>query len=199
MKQNTVIAMIMLACASAQEISKPVVQAPQPIQVEENANRKSVSYNTEEIISNLRVEIQKQMSNVSNLVSNAVKQHPELSCEITKAALDETKEKPEYTREIIESACLACPEQMRTIAQCAIAVYPDCLQTVQTILAKLDPGTGDSGASGKEVSAKNGMDKNVIPPKEGLGNPLDTPPTTTIVPFIHIDPATNGKRSIYGK
>jgi len=104
--------------------------------------------------------------------------NPSCACEIVKAALTAIGATPDQTAQVVETAILAAPDSMRLVSQCAIAAVPDSLTAVQTVLAKLDPGSGESGSSksGKEViSSKSG--KEVIPPPPPvIGNPLDLPP-----------------------
>ena len=104
--------------------------------------------------------------------------NPSCACEIVKAALSAIGATPDQTAQVVETAINAAPESMRLVSQCAIATVPESLAAVQTVLAKLDPASGESGSSksGKEIiSSKSG--KEVIPPPPPvLGNPLDLPP-----------------------
>ena len=59
--------------------------------------------------------------------------------------------------EIVEAAIEVAPSSFRIIGQCAIAVAPDALSEVQTIVNKYGAVSGDSGfgAKGDEISEKS--------------------------------------------
>jgi hypothetical protein len=83
------------------------------------------------------------------------------------------------------------------ILQCAIAEMPDALAAIQSLLARLDPNSGDSEDSAKSAksakgakSAKSEKSPIVSPP-----NPLDLPPLYIVPPppvfppaFTNVDP-----------
>lgn len=142
-----------LSCLQAEEATRPVASC------------------TLEIAS-LRAEIEKRPSSLLELVESAVRTYPSCSCEVVKASIEAGKANPETVAAIVEAAGITSPENLRLIAQCAVAVAPDALDEVQAVLAKLDPSTGESGLSGKEVAEKGG-----IAPNSGddTGNPLDFP------------------------
>lgn len=117
-------------------------------------------------------EVVAHQSLVLQLVDRAVRENPSCACEIVKAAIQATKADSKLIASIVEVAGVAAPEQLRTVAQCAVAVAPDSLEEVQAVLAKLDPGTGD----GATVSEKGGVDKQPVAQEEAF-NPLDFPTT----------------------
>ena len=137
-----------------------------------------------------------------DLVAKAIIKDPEHACEIVKKAIVISGADADLVAKIVETACMEAPEKMRIIAQCAIAAFPDALEQIQQVLAKLDPATGDgdSSKSGKEgVSAKSGkesLDKMAIEPKRdpvpSLLIRIDTPPPLfpLIPPTISPPPAT---------
>jgi hypothetical protein len=115
-------------------------------------------------------EVVAHQSLVLQLVDRAVRTNPTCACEIVKAAIKATKADNKLIASIVEVAAVAAPEQLRVVAQCAVAVAPDSLEEVQAVLAKLDPGTGD----GVVDSEKGGVDKQPVAVEE-TPNPLDFP------------------------
>lgn len=119
-------------------------------------------------------------------LEKAVLKDPDHICEIVKEAILISKANRELVAKIVETACLAAPEKMRIIAQCAIASSPDSLADIQMVLAKFDPATGDGGVSSK--SGKESLDKSgkvVVPPQppvQPLMIRIDTPPP--LIPFV---------------
>jgi hypothetical protein len=119
-------------------------------------------------------------------LEKAVLKDTEHACEIVKEAIMVSKANRELVAKIVETACLAAPEKMRIIAQCAIASSPDSLADIQMVLAKLDPASGDGGDSSK--SGKESLDKSgkvVVPPQKpvpAISIRLDTPPP--LIPFV---------------
>ena len=134
-----------------------------------------------------------------NQVEKAILKDPEHACEIVKEAIVISRANEKLVAKIVETACLAAPEKMRIIAQCAIAAYPDGLAAVQQVLAKLDPATGDGdkvGAkSGKETVEKGGLEKTPIPPPEKKASPIDYLPPIPLPypPTINPPPATDNR------
>lgn len=127
-------------------------------------------------------------------VTKVLLKDPDHACEIVKQAIVVTEADEKLVMRIVEAACMAAPEKMRLIAQCAMAASPDSLQGIQQILAKLDPGAGDSSISGKEVTGKETIDEKggkPVPPAAPVFDPLRRayiPPTP---PLIIVNPATN--------
>jgi hypothetical protein len=140
----------------------------------------------------IQSEIKTQPSAVLMIVEKAMKLHPNCSCEIVKAAIRASDADAELVASIVEVAVIASPEHTRLIAQCAVAVAPDALDAVQEILAKLDPGTGESGLSGKEVAEKGGLDPKSAT-TDSAGHPLDFPTNgqqVAVGPIAGLSPST---------
>lgn len=115
---------------------------------------------------------------VLEFVESEVSLNPNCACEIVKAAIKGSEADAAMVASIVETACMAAPEMMRIISQCAIATVPDALAGVQAVLAKLDPNAGRPGDSSK--SAKSGKDAKIQiaapPPPPVAADPLDLPP-----------------------
>lgn len=132
-------------------------------------------------------------------VEKSILKDPEHACEIVKEAIVVSRADEALVAKIVETACLAAPEKMRIIAQCAIAAYPDGLAAVQQVLAKLDPATGNgdkaSSKSGKETLEKGGIDKTPIAPVERKESPIDYLPPVfpPYPPTINPPPATDNR------
>lgn len=135
-------------------------------------------------------------------VTKAITKDPDHACEIVKQAIVVAEADEKLVVRIVEAACMAAPEKMRLIAQCAMAASPDSLQGIQQVMAKLDPGAGDTCISGKECSGKEITGKETISDKGGIVNPAPVavydplrrayiPPTP---PTIVVPPATNNDR-----
>lgn len=99
----------------------------------------------------IKQEVAANHSMVLQIVEKAVLANPGCACEIVKASISETQADVKMVAAIVEVAAKAAPEQMRVIAQCAVAVAPDSLAEVQLVLAKLDPGTGVKPAAPQNV------------------------------------------------
>ena len=116
-------------------------------------------------------------SKVLEIVESEIALNPNCACEIVKAAIKGCEADVETVSSIVETACVAAPDMMRIISQCAIASAPDSLPQVQEVLAKLDPNAGRTGYSSK--SAKDSKAKVVIPGGISMGlmteAELDTP------------------------
>lgn len=122
-------------------------------------------------------------------VTKHVSASPEFACEIVKTVVCDSKCDAATVASIVESAALAAPDQLRLIAQCAIAMAPESLVDVQQIVAKLDPSAGDGSVSGKEISGKEGTQ---VASTEN-GNPLDFPTGDGDV-FVGPTPNSPGSR-----
>lgn len=115
------------------------------------------------------------------LIDREVGANPSCSCEIVKAAIIGTNSDPAIIGYIVETAIHSAPDQMRLIAQCAIATAPDSLTRVQEVLNRLDPNAGEKGYSSKSAkSAKS--------PKEPEVKPAQSPPDPLDIPIIGIPP-----------
>jgi hypothetical protein len=108
---------------------------------------------------------------VLEIVSAEVAASPSCACEVVKAAIEGAEADAKLVAAIVEAAVVAAPEQMRLVAQCAVAVAPDALAEVQAVMAKLDPNLGESGESAK--SSKDAKDP--IGEVAAMPNPLDFP------------------------
>jgi hypothetical protein len=139
----------------------------------------------------IKEEVAANRSMVLQIVEKSVLANPTCACEIVKAAITTTEADVKLVTAIVEVAATAAPEQMRLIAQCAVAVVPDSLAEVQLVLAKLDPGTGDSSSSGKEVAEKGGMDKGGDVKTAAPQNVLDFPTNNEQV-IVGPSPGSNG-------
>jgi hypothetical protein len=106
------------------------------------------------------------------MIDREVTAHPELACEIVKAAILGAGCDEAIVGYVVETAVRAAPEQMRLISQCAIATAPDALAYVQEVMARLDPSAGEKGLSAK--SAKSAKDaKGVVEPLPASTTPAD--------------------------
>lgn len=132
----------------------------------------------------VKAAVAAEQSKVLEIVTNEVSTSPACSCEVVKAAIEGSGADVKTVAAIVESAITAAPDQMRLIAQCAIAVAPDALAEVQAVLAKLDPNAGDSGQSAK--SAKG--EKAPIGEVAAMPNPLDFPGKGPVRPLFPIFP-----------
>ena len=118
----------------------------------------------------IKQEVAANHSMVLQIVEKAVLANPSCACEIVKASITETQADAKMIASIVEVAAKAAPEQMRLIAQCAVAVAPDALEDVQAVLAKLDPGAGKpegkpdkrDGAAKPSRSVKAESNQNVL-------------------------------------
>lgn len=108
-------------------------------------------------------------ASVLEIVTKQINANPGCACEVVKAAVEGAQADATIVAAIVEAAAVAAPDQMRLIAQCAIAVAPDSLTKVQAVVAKLDPGKGEGGRSAK--GAKGGAAE----PASADNNPLDFP------------------------
>ncbi len=113
-----------------------------------------------------------ERSSVLEIVTAQINANPGCACEVVKAAIEGVEADAATVGAIVEAAAVAAPDQMRLISQCAVAVAPDALVNVQSVLAKLDPNKGESGASAKSAKSSKGQ---VAPQTADNGNPLDFP------------------------
>ena len=112
-----------------------------------------------------------EQSKVLEIVSKEVTASPSCACEIVKAAIEGSNANSQTVAAIVEAASIAAPDEMRLVAQCAVAVAPDALADVQAVLAKLDPNLGDSGTSAKSSKDSKAPAGEVA----AMPNPLDFP------------------------
>ena len=108
---------------------------------------------------------------VLELVAREVESSPSCACEIVKSAIEGSKANTEIVAAIVEAAATAAPEQMRLVSQCAVAVAPDALASVQAVVAKLDPNSGETAPSSKSAKGSKSPAGEVAT----MPNPLDFP------------------------
>lgn len=109
------------------------------------------------------------------IVDAEITANPACACEIVKCAVSASQADTTVVVSIVRTAINAAPETMRVVSQCAIAEAPESLVEIQTLLARLDPGAGDSGQSTSK--SKAGMlPLTTIARHEVQPNPLDLPP-----------------------
>ena len=114
---------------------------------------------------------------VLEVVALQIGNNPSCACEVVKAAIIASEANTEMISEIVEVAIEVDPSSFRIIGQCAIAVAPDSLSAVQTIVNKYGAASGDSGlgAKGYEMSAesakgaKGGAGGDIFEPTEEQG------------------------------
>ena len=125
-------------------------------------------------------------SDLLQLVEAKVSASPGCSCEIVKTAIEVTQADAKTVAAIVRVASSAAPDQMRLIAQCALAVAPDALADVQAVLAELDPNGGKSGTSAKDSKdskdAKEPQVADTWNPLDPPGSPPGTPPPPPLPP-----------------
>ena len=123
-----------------------------------------------------------------NLIDKAVSASPGCACEIVKAAIIGTGCDDAIVGYIVETAVRASPEDMRLIAQCAIATAPDSISRVQEVMGRLDPGAGRKG-SAKSAKDSKGLE---VKPAQTPPNPLDVPVIAIppVPPVINPPPST---------
>ena len=94
---------------------------------------------------------------VLEVVALQIGHHPTCACEVVKAAIIASEADTALVVEIVEAAIEVAPSRFRIIGQCAIAVAPDALSEVQTIVNQYGAVSGDSGfgAKGAELSEKS--------------------------------------------
>ena len=108
---------------------------------------------------------------VLELVAAKVAQNESCACEIVKAAIVASDADKELVANIVSSAITAAPEKVRIIGQCAVAVAPDALAQVQSVVTKFGANAGD-GYSAKGSAKDAAGDANS---PQVASNPLDFP------------------------
>jgi hypothetical protein len=155
---------------------------------------------SEQDCSGLGLSVQQRVklepSKVLEIVETELAANQSCACEVVKAALNAAGADAELTAQVVETAATTVPESLRLISQCAIAQVPESLSTVQAVMARLDPGGGESGYSSKSSksakSAKAGADIAPPPAPPEKGNPLDLPPLgPPILPPFYPPPVTD--------
>ena len=130
----------------------------------------SIHLNTEKLVA-------EAPDHSAEIVASQVAASASCACEIVKSAIKASQADAKTVAAIVEAAINAAPEQMRLITQCAIATAPDALAEVQAVLARLDPNSGESGASDKDAkSAKDSVDSKYSDQEvASIFNPLEFP------------------------
>jgi hypothetical protein len=129
------------------------------------------------LAASVKITVAEKPAEVLQVVEKEVSANPDCSCEVVKAAIQASKADAKTVAAIVETASSVAPDKMRLISQCAVAVAPEALADVQSVLSRLDPNRGESGYSAK--SAKGG--KAVVDVKPAW-NPLDFPGTGPVGP-----------------
>jgi hypothetical protein len=145
-----------------------------------------------DVVAAVKSDLSQNGQTLVQTVTKHVSASPEFACEVVKTVIGESKCDAATVASIVESAALAAPDQLRLIAQCAIAMAPESLVDVQQIVAKLDPSAGDGSVSGKEISGKEGAQ---VASAEN-GNPLDFPTGDGDV-IVGPTPNTPGSRPMF--
>jgi len=137
-----------------------------------------------EVAATLKAAIVENPEQVLAFVEIQTAETPGCACEIVKTAIEATYADVELVANIVETAILAAPDQMRIIFQCAIAVAPDALPAVQAVLAKLDPNSGESYSSkSAKYSGKSGKEVSPMQEEAAIANPLDFPGSGPVGPI----------------
>lgn len=124
------------------------------------------------LVASVKQAVAAQGADTLQIVEREVTANPDCACEVVKAAIQGSNADAQLVAAIVETAATVAPKHMRLISQCAVAVAPDALASVQAVVAKIDP----AGGTAATVSSKDAKGGAVAPPKEDLyGNPLDFP------------------------
>ncbi|MDA7881860.1 hypothetical protein N9A94_06100 [Akkermansiaceae bacterium] len=106
---------------------------------------------------------------VLEIVATQVAANESCACEIVKAAIVASDADKKTVALIVDTAILEAPDQLRIIAQCAIAIAPDAISKIQAVVEKYDK------AGGEGHSEKGGLSKDAISAVVNTPNPLDFP------------------------
>lgn len=114
---------------------------------------------------------------VLDIVSGQIGQNESCACEVVKAAIVASDADKALVAEIVTVAIEVAPDKIRIIGQCAVAVAPDALAEVQSVVAEYGAASGDSGwADAKGGDAKGGDDKGA----KGIASALPNIPTNPL-------------------
>jgi hypothetical protein len=125
------------------------------------------------VVAVIKSDLSQNKQTLLQTVTSHVSANPELACEIVKTVVRESKCDVATVASIVETAALAAPDQIRMIAQCAVAVAPDSFVEVQQVIAKLDASGQDD-----EVASVDGNPLN-FPTGEGGSGLAIAGPTTS--------------------
>ena len=109
---------------------------------------------------------------VLEIVATQIAANESCACEIVKAAIISSEADKNVVAQIVDTAILEVPSELRVIAQCAIAVAPDAVTHIQAVVEKYDKSAGAG------YSEKGGLDdsKGAVPEDQAASpNPLDFP------------------------
>lgn len=121
------------------------------------------------LVAAVKQAVAAQGANTLEIVAKEVSANPDCACEVVKAAIQGSNADAQLVAAIVETAATAAPQHMRLISQCAVAVAPDALASVQAVIAKIDP----AGGTAATVSSKDAKAGPAQPP--AWPNPLDFP------------------------
>ncbi|MCW1884896.1 hypothetical protein OKA04_09170 [Luteolibacter flavescens] len=122
------------------------------------------------LAASVKIAVAEKPAEVLQIVEKEVSANSSCACEVVKAAIEASKADAKAVAAIVETAASVAPDKMRLVSQCAVAVAPEALADVQSVLSRLDPNRGESGYSSKGT-AKGAKDVAVKP----AWNPLDFP------------------------
>jgi hypothetical protein len=123
-----------------------------------------------QLVAAVKQAVAAQGADTLQIVEKQVAANPDCACEVVKAAIQGSNADAQLVAAIVETAATAAPQHMRLISQCAVAVAPDALASVQAVVAKLDPAAGTAATvSSKDAKAAPATQPPVSP------NPLDFP------------------------
>ena len=80
---------------------------------------------------------------VLEIVATQVAANESCACEIVKAAIVASDADKKIVALIVDTAILEAPDQLRIIAQCAIAIAPDAISKIQAVVEKYDKAGGE--------------------------------------------------------
>lgn len=120
----------------------------------------------------VKLAVAADQSKILEIVSKEVAAAPSCACEVVKSAIEASSADKALVASIVETAANSAPEQLRLISQCAIAMAPDAVSEVQSVLAKLDPNRGEAGHSAKSAQGAKVPAQPVV---ASDWNPLDFP------------------------
>lgn len=106
-----------------------------------------------QLASSVRQATYANPSAASRIVASEVSKHPNYSCEIVRAAIQGSQADSAQVAGIVRAASSASPENMRLIAQCAVATAPDSLANVQGVLAGIEPAAGETASTSTRAHA----------------------------------------------
>jgi predicted RecA/RadA family phage recombinase len=137
--------------------------------------RPSDSADCSSVAMSVEQRIKLDLSEVLSIVESEIAANQNCACEIVKTAIKASGADEALVGDITEVAITNAPQSMRMISQCAIAAMPEALASVQAVLAKLDPNSGNTKSANSGKDAKAAVASELTPPEEPP-DPLDLPP-----------------------